>query len=135
MAHLESMRYRKQPGTIAIYEDATVISGMSPGTGGTTPVTGEGEDPYGARGPIPDASGAGYGYEKKDLDYLGISSSTTGDNHYPSGSNSSSERYPRLNITRGQWMTLGLIVVLAAYVRLWRLSNPANVVFDEVHFG
>ncbi|KAJ1945112.1 hypothetical protein EC988_005831, partial [Linderina pennispora] len=37
MAHLESMRYRKQPGATAIYDDATVISGMSTGSAAGTP--------------------------------------------------------------------------------------------------
>ncbi|KAJ2227429.1 hypothetical protein IWW45_007043 [Coemansia sp. RSA 485] len=132
MAHLESMRYRKQPGTTAIYEDATVISGMSPGSGGTTPVAGDAEDPYGARGPMSEGSGAGYSYEKKDLDYIHPGSHTADSMPAPY---SSSERYSRLRISKSQWMMLGLIVLLAAYVRLWRLSNPANVVFDEVHFG
>ncbi|KAJ2723832.1 hypothetical protein GGI07_002371 [Coemansia sp. Benny D115] len=126
MAHLESMRYRKQPGATAIYEDATVISGMSPGTGGTTPVS---ADMY-ATNPPPGISDIGYEYEKKDLDYAIASASTDSATQY-----NSTERYPRLSITRNQWMVLGLIVIVSAYIRLWRLSNPANVVFDEVHFG
>ncbi|KAI8324712.1 protein O-D-mannosyltransferase [Martensiomyces pterosporus] len=76
------MRYRKQPGAAAVYDDATVISGMSSTAG--TPVA-------------PD--------------------------------------HGLLSISRNQWITLGFIVLAAAYIRLWRLSNPANVVFDEVHFG
>ncbi|KAJ1998292.1 hypothetical protein GGI04_005068, partial [Coemansia thaxteri] len=44
-------------------------------------------------------------------------------------------QHPRLSISKNQWITLAFIVLAAAYVRLWRLSNPANVVFDEVHFG
>ncbi|KAJ1931459.1 Dolichyl-phosphate-mannose--protein mannosyltransferase 1, partial [Linderina pennispora] len=70
-------------------------------------------------------------YEKKDLDYS--ERLTTG----PSGGRhtGASDRHPRLRITKNQWITLALIMVVASYVRLWRLSNPGNVVFDEVHFG
>ncbi|KAJ2796895.1 Dolichyl-phosphate-mannose--protein mannosyltransferase 1, partial [Coemansia guatemalensis] len=130
MAHLENMRYRKQPGAAAVYEDATVISGMSP----TTPNT-----PGTAVEDFNEASGAayeprtdlGYSYEKKDLDYADYSAGASA----PMSQHTSSDRSPRLNISKNQWLTLGLIVILAAYVRLWRLSNPPNVVFDEVHFG
>ncbi|KAF4574353.1 hypothetical protein EYR36_005686 [Pleurotus pulmonarius] len=40
-----------------------------------------------------------------------------------------------LNITSGEWKLLFLIVLVAAGVRLFRLSKPNSVVFDEVHFG
>lgn len=33
------------------------------------------------------------------------------------------------------WQVLGALVVVAAAVRLFRLSQPTSVVFDEVHFG
>ncbi|KIM42741.1 glycosyltransferase family 39 protein [Hebeloma cylindrosporum] len=46
--------------------------------------------------------------------------------HYPSGG---------LDITSGEWKLLFLIVLVAAGVRLFRLSKPNSVVFDEVHFG
>ncbi|KAJ2643580.1 Dolichyl-phosphate-mannose--protein mannosyltransferase 1, partial [Coemansia sp. RSA 1285] len=125
MAHLENMRYRKQPGASAIYDDATVISGISPGSTSTS----AGHDNngfYDNAPPMSDAS-LGYSYEKKDLDY----STHAAMPQHPGGV----DRGPRLRITKNQWMTLGIIVILAAYVRLWRLSNPTSVVFDEVHFG
>ncbi|KAI7829241.1 Dolichyl-phosphate-mannose-protein mannosyltransferase-domain-containing protein [Kickxella alabastrina] len=131
MAHLESMRYRKQPGATAIYEDATVISGISTGSAGTTPTVDNANGLYGDAGP-PNGAGVLYGYEKKDLDYSSQSAGAIGG---VGDTSNSSDRYPRFNVSRSQWITLGLIVILAAYVRLWRLSNPANVVFDEVHFG
>ncbi|KAF8164772.1 glycosyltransferase family 39 protein [Crassisporium funariophilum] len=40
-----------------------------------------------------------------------------------------------LNITSGEWKLLFVIVLVAAAVRLFRLSKPNSVVFDEVHFG
>ncbi|KXN91163.1 Dolichyl-phosphate-mannose--protein mannosyltransferase 1 [Leucoagaricus sp. SymC.cos] len=46
--------------------------------------------------------------------------------HYPSGG---------LNITQGELKLLLLIVLVACGVRLYRLSKPNSVVFDEVHFG
>ncbi|KAA1476640.1 glycosyltransferase family 39 protein [Dentipellis sp. KUC8613] len=39
------------------------------------------------------------------------------------------------NITSGEWKLLGGIVIVAAAVRLFRISQPNSVVFDEVHFG
>ncbi|GLB45937.1 putative glycosyltransferase family 39 protein [Lyophyllum shimeji] len=38
-------------------------------------------------------------------------------------------------MTAGEWKLLFLVVLLAAGVRLFRLSKPNSVVFDEVHFG
>ncbi|KAJ2232394.1 hypothetical protein GGI13_008891, partial [Coemansia sp. RSA 455] len=47
MAHLESMRYRKQPGANGGHDEATVISGMSSAATGTpTPL--DSDDAYGA---------------------------------------------------------------------------------------
>ncbi|KAF5372032.1 hypothetical protein D9615_008125 [Tricholomella constricta] len=40
-----------------------------------------------------------------------------------------------LNMTAGEWKLLFLVVLVAAGVRLFRLSKPNSVVFDEVHFG
>ncbi|KAJ2792592.1 Dolichyl-phosphate-mannose--protein mannosyltransferase 1, partial [Coemansia helicoidea] len=132
MAHLENMRYRRQPGAAAAYDDATVISGMSPSTP-TTAVDdsfggGDGGGGGGVAGP---ASDLGYSYEKKDLDYASLGAAGPG---APHGAGAA-ERAPRFAISTNQWLALALITVLAAYVRLWRLSNPASVVFDEVHFG
>ncbi|KAJ1963695.1 hypothetical protein GGI12_001907 [Dipsacomyces acuminosporus] len=127
MAHLENMRYRKQPGATAVYDDATVISGMS-STGGTPGAldhsTYDGDD----SGATP-TSDIGYSYEKKDLDYASHVAAAASAQH------TSSDRTPKLSISKNQWIALGFIVLAAAYVRLWRLSSPANVVFDEVHFG
>ncbi|KAJ2776733.1 hypothetical protein H4R18_005519 [Coemansia javaensis] len=133
MAHLENMRYRKQPGAAAVYEDATVISGMSPTTP-NTPATAV-EDVHGRGGPESDL---GYSYEKKDLDYASYSAAAAAaqaGGGGGGGGGTGGERGLRLSISSNQWLTLGLIVVAAAYVRLWRLSSPAQVVFDEVHFG
>ncbi|KAF9040827.1 glycosyltransferase family 39 protein [Panaeolus papilionaceus] len=49
----------------------------------------------------------------------------------------SGKSYPPggLNISLGEWKLLFLIVLIAAGVRLFRLSKPNSVVFDEVHFG
>ncbi|EIW81774.1 glycosyltransferase family 39 protein [Coniophora puteana RWD-64-598 SS2] len=40
-----------------------------------------------------------------------------------------------LNITPGEWKLLVVILLVACSVRLFRLSKPDSVVFDEVHFG
>lgn len=40
-----------------------------------------------------------------------------------------------VRLTSGEWKLLAFICVLAAFVRLFRLSKPDSVVFDEVHFG
>ncbi|KAJ2923792.1 hypothetical protein H1R20_g13298, partial [Candolleomyces eurysporus] len=40
-----------------------------------------------------------------------------------------------LNLSSGEFKALFLIVVIASAVRLFRLSKPNSVVFDEVHFG
>lgn len=39
------------------------------------------------------------------------------------------------NITPGEWKLLVVVVVIASAVRLFRISKPDSVVFDEVHFG
>ncbi|GJJ07822.1 hypothetical protein Clacol_002027 [Clathrus columnatus] len=38
-------------------------------------------------------------------------------------------------VTAGEWKLLSFICVVAVCVRLFRLSKPDSVVFDEVHFG
>ncbi|KAH7888234.1 glycosyltransferase family 39 protein [Phlebopus sp. FC_14] len=40
-----------------------------------------------------------------------------------------------LKITSGEWKLLVLVVIVATLVRLFRISKPNSVVFDEVHFG
>ncbi|KAJ7123188.1 glycosyltransferase family 39 protein [Mycena epipterygia] len=40
-----------------------------------------------------------------------------------------------LHISSGEWKLLIVILIVACAVRLFRLSKPASVVFDEVHFG
>ncbi|KII96143.1 glycosyltransferase family 39 protein [Plicaturopsis crispa FD-325 SS-3] len=40
-----------------------------------------------------------------------------------------------LNLSSGEWKLLLVIVVIASGVRLFRLSRPDSIVFDEVHFG
>ncbi|OCH87088.1 glycosyltransferase family 39 protein [Obba rivulosa] len=40
-----------------------------------------------------------------------------------------------LNLAPAEWKLLILVVLLACGVRLFRLSQPNSVVFDEVHFG
>ncbi|KAF9027092.1 glycosyltransferase family 39 protein [Hymenopellis radicata] len=40
-----------------------------------------------------------------------------------------------LNLTGGEWRLLIMLSLLASSVRLFRLSKPNSVVFDEVHFG
>ncbi|KAK0191627.1 Dolichyl-phosphate-mannose-protein mannosyltransferase-domain-containing protein [Armillaria mellea] len=50
---------------------------------------------------------------------------TRGKSHAPGG----------LNLTSGEWKLLLVITIVAAAVRLFRLSSPNSVVFDEVHFG
>ncbi|KAG6861432.1 hypothetical protein C0995_000272 [Termitomyces sp. Mi166 len=48
-----------------------------------------------------------------------------------------SKRYPPggLSLTGGEVKLLFILVLVAAGVRLFRLSKPHSVVFDEVHFG
>ncbi|THU78165.1 PMT-domain-containing protein [Dendrothele bispora CBS 962.96] len=50
---------------------------------------------------------------------------------------SSKANYPSggINLTSGEIPLLLVIVLVAAGVRLYRLSKPNSVVFDEVHFG
>ncbi|KAL1662924.1 glycosyltransferase family 39 protein [Schizophyllum commune] len=40
-----------------------------------------------------------------------------------------------LHLTSGEWKLLLAIIGLACWVRLWHISWPNSVVFDEVHFG
>ncbi|KAJ7196991.1 glycosyltransferase family 39 protein [Mycena pura] len=40
-----------------------------------------------------------------------------------------------LHISSGEWKLLIIILIVAFAIRLFRLSKPASVVFDEVHFG
>ncbi|RKP37591.1 glycosyltransferase family 39 protein [Dimargaris cristalligena] len=42
---------------------------------------------------------------------------------------------PELDFSQTQLLIIGLLTLVAAYFRLWNLSNPHKVVFDEVHFG
>ncbi|KIY52570.1 PMT-domain-containing protein [Fistulina hepatica ATCC 64428] len=46
-------------------------------------------------------------------------------------------RFPSggLNLTHAEIKLLATVVVLAVFVRLYRISAPDSVVFDEVHFG
>ncbi|KDE07082.1 hypothetical protein MVLG_02655 [Microbotryum lychnidis-dioicae p1A1 Lamole] len=34
-----------------------------------------------------------------------------------------------------EWVVLGLIAIVSAVLRFWRIGHPHSVVFDEVHFG
>jgi dolichyl-phosphate-mannose-protein mannosyltransferase len=38
-------------------------------------------------------------------------------------------------LPRSDWELLGVVTVVAAVVRLFRIYQPSSVVFDEVHFG
>ncbi|KAF7331457.1 Glycosyltransferase family 39 protein [Mycena kentingensis (nom. inval.)] len=40
-----------------------------------------------------------------------------------------------LSLSSGEWKLLAVLVLVACAVRLFRLSKPSSVVFDEVHFG
>ncbi|KAF7300996.1 Glycosyltransferase family 39 protein [Mycena indigotica] len=40
-----------------------------------------------------------------------------------------------LSLSSGEWKLLIVVLVVACIVRLFRLSKPSSVVFDEVHFG
>lgn len=40
-----------------------------------------------------------------------------------------------INMTGAEWKLLGVVVIIALGVRLFRLSRPNSIVFDEVHFG
>lgn len=42
---------------------------------------------------------------------------------------------PAVGIARGEYLALGLVLIVALFVRFWRLDRPSSVVFDEVHFG
>ncbi|KAF2653569.1 glycosyltransferase family 39 protein [Lophiostoma macrostomum CBS 122681] len=43
--------------------------------------------------------------------------------------------YDIFNLPSSDWQLLALLTVLALVVRLFRISQPSSVVFDEVHFG
>ncbi|KAG2108540.1 glycosyltransferase family 39 protein [Suillus cothurnatus] len=40
-----------------------------------------------------------------------------------------------LSITSGEWKLLAVVLLIAIGVRMFRISKPDSVVFDEVHFG
>ncbi|KAF8844790.1 glycosyltransferase family 39 protein [Paxillus ammoniavirescens] len=40
-----------------------------------------------------------------------------------------------LKITSAEWKLLVIVLMVATFVRLFRISKPNSVVFDEVHFG
>ncbi|KAJ8472792.1 hypothetical protein ONZ51_g8290 [Trametes cubensis] len=40
-----------------------------------------------------------------------------------------------LNLAPAEWRLLVVILIVAGFVRLFRISQPNSVVFDEVHFG
>ncbi|KAI6003327.1 glycosyltransferase family 39 protein, partial [Pisolithus marmoratus] len=40
-----------------------------------------------------------------------------------------------LSITSGEWKLLVVVLIVATIVRMFRISHPTSVVFDEVHFG
>ncbi|KAM3422357.1 Dolichyl-phosphate-mannose--protein mannosyltransferase [Cercospora zeina] len=40
-----------------------------------------------------------------------------------------------LNLKSSDWETLGVVTLIALFVRLFRIYQPSSVVFDEVHFG
>ncbi|KAI0337508.1 glycosyltransferase family 39 protein [Trametopsis cervina] len=40
-----------------------------------------------------------------------------------------------VNLTSAEWKLLAFVLVVAMGVRLFRLSRPNSIVFDEVHFG
>ncbi|KAI0688800.1 glycosyltransferase family 39 protein [Cerioporus squamosus] len=63
--------------------------------------------------------------ERREAASRGLRPGRTGKSH-PNGG---------LNIAPGEWKLLAVILVVAALVRLFRISQPNSVVFDEVHFG
>ncbi|PVU94435.1 hypothetical protein BB561_002535 [Smittium simulii] len=50
-------------------------------------------------------------------------------------SNSPPANQKKFRFTKKRIIILALITIVAMYFRLWKLSNPEQVVFDEVHFG
>ncbi|KAF8759711.1 MIR domain [Rhizoctonia solani] len=40
-----------------------------------------------------------------------------------------------LNLAPAEWKILVIVVIIASFVRLYKISYPDSVVFDEVHFG
>ncbi|KIM59014.1 glycosyltransferase family 39 protein [Scleroderma citrinum Foug A] len=40
-----------------------------------------------------------------------------------------------LNVTSAEWKLLVIVLIVATLVRMFRISQPTSVVFDEVHFG
>lgn len=55
--------------------------------------------------------------------------------HRGSSNESSASSSLRRNINTRETQWIVAITLLAAFVRLWKLSVPSSVVFDEVHFG
>ncbi|OMJ21721.1 Dolichyl-phosphate-mannose-protein mannosyltransferase 1 [Smittium culicis] len=53
----------------------------------------------------------------------------------PSARISDSISGKRFRFTKKRLLVLGVLILISAYFRLWNLSNPNKVVFDEVHFG
>ncbi|KDN48044.1 hypothetical protein RSAG8_03060, partial [Rhizoctonia solani AG-8 WAC10335] len=40
-----------------------------------------------------------------------------------------------LNLAPAEWKIIVMVVIIASFVRLYKISYPDSVVFDEVHFG
>ena len=38
------------------------------------------------------------------------------------------------NLPGSDWQLLALITIVGAFVRLWRITQPSSVVFDEVQY-
>ncbi|KAG9613822.1 dolichyl-phosphate-mannose-protein mannosyltransferase 1, partial [Aureobasidium melanogenum] len=45
------------------------------------------------------------------------------------------ENYDVSTLKSNDWLICGALSVVALFVRLFRISQPTSVVFDEVHFG
>ncbi|KAJ1679901.1 hypothetical protein EV182_001092 [Spiromyces aspiralis] len=132
----DTMRSRKQASMAVAYDDAAVLNGdTSIGSGSTkfsgSPNLPESETAYTSSSAVggedEKVSNTAYAYEKKGLSWK-LAQNTAAPLKGAAGAS-------RFRITRQQWIVLGVITLIAAYVRLWRLSHPHNVVFDEVHFG
>ncbi|KAJ1919699.1 hypothetical protein H4219_001840 [Mycoemilia scoparia] len=125
MAYSDTMRSRKQPGAAVVYDDSMVLNGEPTRLNSNSEDTDIYPNEKALQSNNPETDDRVYGYEKKDLSWKQAQSRVMGD----------MEKASSFKITKQQWIVLGVITLIAAYIRLWRLGNPHSVVFDEVHFG
>ncbi|OLY85455.1 Dolichyl-phosphate-mannose-protein mannosyltransferase 1 [Smittium mucronatum] len=77
--------------------------------------------------------------DTSNLGYVDTSSSQKSDynrdDSYEKNNSSKTVNSKRYRFSKKRVLVLVALVLVAAYFRLWNLSHPHKVIFDEVHFG